>query len=47
LLERPISPPRGWDDLRSLESVRRRPRPAQIESDPKEQQEWKKNSRRR
>jgi len=47
LLERPISPQRGWDYLRSLEYVRRRPRPAHLESDPKEQQEWKKNSRRR
>jgi len=47
LLGRPISPQRGWDYLRSLEYVRTRPRPAHLESDPKEQQEWKQNSPRR
>lgn len=47
LLERPISPQRGWDDLRSLGDVRRKPRPADIESNQQQQQQWKKNSLRR
>ncbi|MBE9170206.1 helix-turn-helix domain-containing protein [Pleurocapsales cyanobacterium LEGE 06147] len=29
-----IAPQRGWDYLRGLEYVRRRPRPAHVESDP-------------
>lgn len=41
-----IAPQRGWDYLRGLEYVRRRPRPAHVESDPEEQQQWKKNWRR-
>ena len=46
LLDRFIAPQRGWEYLRGLEYVRRRPRPAHVESDPKEQQQWKKNWRR-
>ncbi|MBP0030222.1 winged helix-turn-helix domain-containing protein [Roseofilum sp. Guam] len=46
LLDRPVAPQRGWDYLRSLEYVRRRPRPAHIDSDPEEQQQWKKKLRR-
>ncbi|MGV2390946.1 MAG UNVERIFIED_CONTAM: winged helix-turn-helix domain-containing protein [Microcystis novacekii LVE1205-3] len=32
--------------LRGLDYVRRRPRPAHIESDPEEQEQWKKKFRR-
>ena len=46
LLDRPVAPQRGWDYLRSLEYVRRRPRPSHIESDPEEQEQWKKKWRR-
>jgi transposase len=41
-----IAPQRGWEYLRSLEYVRRRPRSAHVESEPAEQQQWKKNWRR-
>lgn len=47
LLGHPVHPQRGWDYLKSLEMKRRRPRPEHIESDPEQQQQWKKNSRRR
>ena len=46
LLGKAIAPQRGWDYLKGLEYVRRRPRPAHVESDPEEQQQWKKNWRR-
>jgi transposase len=46
LLDRPVAPQRGWEYLRSLEYVRRRPRPAHTESDPEQQQQWKKKWRR-
>jgi transposase len=42
LLGRELAPQRGWEYLRSLEYVRRRPRPAHLESDLEEQQRWKK-----
>lgn len=47
LLDRKIAPQRGWEYLKGLEYVRRRPRPAHIESDPQEQERWKKNWRRK
>jgi transposase len=43
LLGKRVAPQRGWDYLRGLDYVRRRPRPAHIESDPEEQEQWKKN----
>jgi transposase len=46
LLGYEIAPQRGWEYLRSLEYVRRRPRPAHSSSDPEEQQQWKKKFRR-
>jgi transposase len=46
LLDKAIAPQRGWDYLRGLEYVRRRPRPEHSESDQAEQQRWKKNWRR-
>ncbi|MGV2827780.1 winged helix-turn-helix domain-containing protein [Myxosarcina sp. GI1(2024)] len=45
LLDIEIAPQRGWDYLRGLEYVRRRPRPAHLESDLQEQQRWKKAHR--
>lgn len=47
LLGKKVFPQRGWEYLRSLEYVRRRPRPAHVESDEIEQLAWKKNFRRR
>ncbi len=41
-----VAPQRGWDYLKALEFVRRRPRPAHTESDPVAQQQWKKKFRR-
>lgn len=46
LLGSAIAPQRGWEYLRSLEYVRRRPSPAHSESDSQEQQRWKKKIRR-
>lgn len=46
LLDKRVHPQRGWDYLRGLEYVRGRPRPAHIESDPEEQEQWKKKFRR-
>lgn len=46
LLGKKVFPQRGWEYLKSLEYVRRRPRPAHVESDEFEQQAWKKNFRR-
>ncbi len=46
LLERTVGPQRGWEYLRALEMRRRRPRPAHEDSDPMEQEAWKKNWRR-
>jgi transposase len=46
LLGKRVAPQRGWDYLRGLDYVRRRPRPAHIESDPEEQEQWKKKFRR-
>lgn len=43
LLERPVHPQRGWEYLRSMELRLLRPRPEHIESDPRVQQQWKKN----
>lgn len=47
LLDRKIAPQRGWEYLKGLEYVRRRPRPAHVESDQHEQERWKKNWRRK
>lgn len=47
LLGRKIAPQRGWEYLKGLEYVRRRPRPAHVESSPQAQDQWKKNWRRR
>ena len=46
LLGRKIHPQRGWEYLRGMEMRRRRPRPAHTESDPEEQERWKKKWRR-
>jgi transposase len=46
LLEKKVLPQRVWEYLKSLEYVRRRPRPAHVESDDLEQQQWKKKLRR-
>lgn len=43
LLGRKIAPQRGWDYLKGLEYVRRRPRPEHQQSSLLEQQQWKKN----
>ncbi len=42
LLGRAVAPQRGWEYLRQMEMRRRRPRPAHVESDPAEQEHWKK-----
>jgi transposase len=44
-LERPIHPQRGWEYLRAMEMRRRRGRPAHVESDLQQQQQWKKTPR--
>lgn len=46
VLGRPIHPQRGWEYLRSMELRLRRPRPLHQESNPEEQEAWKKNWRR-
>ena len=55
LLGKRVAPQRGWEYLRGLDYVRRRPRPAtrlsarrtsHIESDPEEQEQWEKKFRR-
>jgi len=46
LLGKRVFPQRGWEYLRALEYVRRRPRPVHVESDEQEQEEWKKKFRR-
>jgi transposase len=46
LLGHPVHPQRGWDYLRGLGMRLRRPRPMHQETDPEEQQAWKKNWRR-
>lgn len=46
LLGHPVHPQRGWEYLRAMEMRLRRPRPSHQESDPVEQQHWKKNWRR-
>ncbi len=43
VLERRVAPQRGWEYLKAMEYRLRVPRPAHIQSDPKEQAEWKKN----
>ena len=43
LLERPVSKQRGWEYLRGYELRLKQPRPAHTESDPFEQEKWKKN----
>ncbi len=45
LLERPISKQRGWEYLRGYELRLKQPRPAHSNSDPWEQDKWKKNLR--
>lgn len=44
LLERPVSKQRGWEYLRGYELRLKQPRPAHTNSDPFEQERWKKNS---
>lgn len=46
LLGQRVAPQRGWDYLRGVGYVRRRPRPAHTQSDIEEQQQWKKKFRR-
>ncbi|WP_019509619.1 winged helix-turn-helix domain-containing protein [Pleurocapsa sp. PCC 7319] len=45
LLERPVSKQRGWEYLRGYELRLKQPRPAHTESDPFEQEKWKKTSK--
>ena len=42
LLERPVSKQRGWEYLRGYELRLKQARPAHTESDPFEQEKWKK-----
>ncbi len=42
LLARRVSPQRGWEYLRGMRYKLRSPRPEHEESDPIEQQQWKK-----
>ncbi len=42
-----VHPQRGWEYLRSMELRLLKPRPEHVESDPRVQQQWKKNSKRR
>ncbi len=42
LLERPISPQRGWEYLKAMEYRLRVPRPENQQADPIEQENWKK-----
>lgn len=44
LLERPVSPQRGWEYLKAMEYRLRVPRPENQQADPQEQEVWKKNS---
>ena len=44
LLERPVSKQRGWEYLRGYELRLKQPRSAHTQSDPFEQEKWKKNS---
>ncbi len=44
LLDRPVSVQRGWDYLKAYELRLKVPRRAHCESDPVEQENWKKNS---
>lgn len=46
ILGHPVHPQRGWDYLRAMDMRRRRPRPMHQDTDPAEQQAWKKNWRR-
>ncbi len=46
LLGRHVHPQRGWEYLRAMEMRRRRPRPQHQETDPAEQEAWKKKWRR-
>lgn len=45
LLDRPVSKQRGWEYLRGYELRLKQPRTAQTQSDPFEQEKWKKNSK--
>ena len=42
LLERPVSPQRGWEYLKAMEYRLRVPRPQNQQADPIEQEGWKK-----
>ena len=44
LLERPVSPQRGWEYLKAMEYRLRVPRPENQQADRIEQENWKKNS---
>lgn len=44
LLERRVSKQRGWEYLKGYELRLKQPRPAHTQSDPFEQEKWKKNS---
>lgn len=43
VLERRVSPQRGWEYYQEMEFRLRVPRPAHTEADPVEQEQWKKN----
>jgi hypothetical protein len=43
VLERQVAPQRGWEYLKQMEYRLRVSRPAHVESDPDEQEAWKKN----
>lgn len=44
ILERPISPQRGWEYFKAMEYRLRVPRPENQKADENEQETWKKNS---
>ena len=44
LLGHRVHPQRGWEYLKAMEMRLVKPRPAHVESDPAEQEQWKKNS---
>lgn len=43
VLERPVSPQRGWEYFKEMEFRLRVPRPAHSQSNLDEQEQWKKN----
>ena len=44
VLEKPVSPQRGWEYLKAMEYRLRIPRPENKQADPIEQEAWKKTA---